>query len=235
MHNARRCDSNSHWIVKVCFRRAFFVLLYRLSFTPPDSNGSYRRPWLELPRRPRPLRKSTSKHVLPGEDEALVCVFLQIRDLNQGTFGFVQLAWDKRCTPPQQVAVKFMERGDKINKYVESEILNHRMLLHPHIIQFREVLSKEWERVTPVAGLLDEEVLVHCHGVRSWRRYVRIRRSQEWLKRRWSSLVLSTIDRCYWLLPSNGHLSFVWVWLKVWVESGESWHQIGEYFAGWES
>jgi len=75
-------------------------------------------------------------------DEALVCVcFLQIRDLNQGTFGFVQLAWDKRCTPPQQVAVKFMERGDKINKYVESEILNHRMLLHPHIIQFREVRS----------------------------------------------------------------------------------------------
>eukprot|EP00210_Caulerpa_lentillifera_P008396 g8008.t1 len=69
----------------------------------------------------------------------------KIRDLNQGTFGFVQLAWDKRCSPPQQVAVKFMERGDKINKYVESEILNHRMLLHPHIIQFREVfLTKKY-------------------------------------------------------------------------------------------
>jgi len=63
----------------------------------------------------------------------------KIRDLNQGTFGFVQLAWDKQCHPPQQVAVKFMERGEKVTKYVEAEILNHRMLLHPHIIQFREV------------------------------------------------------------------------------------------------
>lgn len=65
--------------------------------------------------------------------------YQKIRDLNQGTFGFVQLAWDKKSNPPQQVAVKFMERGEKVTKYVEAEILNHRMLLHPHIIQFKEV------------------------------------------------------------------------------------------------
>lgn len=40
----------------------------------------------------------------------------QIRDLNQGTFGFVQLAYDKSTNPPQQVAVKFMERGDKVKE-----------------------------------------------------------------------------------------------------------------------
>eukprot|EP00210_Caulerpa_lentillifera_P003735 g3568.t1 len=63
----------------------------------------------------------------------------KIRDINQGSFGFVQLALDKHHNPPQQVAVKFVERGEKINKYVQSEILNHRMLLHPHIIEFKEV------------------------------------------------------------------------------------------------
>lgn len=37
---------------------------------------------------------------------------LQIRDLNSGTFGFVELAYDK--VTGQQVAVKFIERGDKV-------------------------------------------------------------------------------------------------------------------------
>ena len=38
--------------------------------------------------------------------------WLQIRDLNSGTFGFVELALDK--TTGQQVAIKFIERGDKV-------------------------------------------------------------------------------------------------------------------------
>ena len=38
--------------------------------------------------------------------------FLQIRDLNAGTFGFVELALDK--STGQQVAIKFIERGDKV-------------------------------------------------------------------------------------------------------------------------
>ena len=37
---------------------------------------------------------------------------VQIRDLNSGTFGFVELALDK--STGQQVAVKFIERGDKV-------------------------------------------------------------------------------------------------------------------------
>ena len=35
-----------------------------------------------------------------------------MRDLNSGTFGFVELAMDK--TTGQQVAIKFIERGDKV-------------------------------------------------------------------------------------------------------------------------
>lgn len=37
------------------------------------------------------------------------------------------------------VAIKFIERGDRVNRYVEAEILNHRMLRHPHVIEFKEV------------------------------------------------------------------------------------------------
>lgn len=49
----------------------------------------------------------------------------------------MQLALDR--TTGRQVAIKFIERGDKVTKYVEREIVNHRQLVHPHIIQFKEV------------------------------------------------------------------------------------------------
>jgi hypothetical protein len=39
----------------------------------------------------------------------------------------------------EQAAIKFIERGDRVNKYVEAEILNHRMLRHPHVIELKEV------------------------------------------------------------------------------------------------
>eukprot|EP01023_Acetabularia_acetabulum_P065365 TRINITY_DN8646_c0_g2_i1.p1 TRINITY_DN8646_c0_g2~~TRINITY_DN8646_c0_g2_i1.p1 ORF type:complete len:357 (+),score=52.62 TRINITY_DN8646_c0_g2_i1:350-1420(+) len=62
-----------------------------------------------------------------------------LRSLNTGAFGFVELYKDKKDTRNSQVAVKFITRGSKITKYVEREILNHRQLLHPHIIQYKEV------------------------------------------------------------------------------------------------
>lgn len=136
------------------------------------------------------------RHAGTPESSLLACVmlaqqvhdadllFLQIRDLNSGTFGFVQLARDKQTG--ELIACKFIERGDKVRymiisdslsmitlrlsdvrhavvvwssgdqsclgtdkqvlwllsqvtKYVEREILNHRCLVHPHIVQFREV------------------------------------------------------------------------------------------------
>lgn len=40
-------------------------------------------------------------------------VMMQIRDLNSGTFGFVQLARDKQTG--ELIAVKFIERGDKVS------------------------------------------------------------------------------------------------------------------------
>ncbi len=40
----------------------------------------------------------------------------QIRDLNRGTFGFVQLALDTQTGT--QVAIKFIERGEKVSCFL---------------------------------------------------------------------------------------------------------------------
>jgi hypothetical protein len=40
---------------------------------------------------------------------------MQLEDLNRGTFGFVQLAYDR--VSRQQVAIKFIERGDKVTSW----------------------------------------------------------------------------------------------------------------------
>ena len=58
-----------------------------------------------------------------------------LKNINSGSYGQVQLAVDR--TTGEQVAIKLMERGSKITKYVERELINHSHLLHPHIVQVR--------------------------------------------------------------------------------------------------
>ncbi|GBF95924.1 Ser Thr kinase [Raphidocelis subcapitata] len=58
------------------------------------------------------------------------------QDLGRGSFGNVILATDEQTG--QQVAVKQLAR-EFVSRYVETEILNHCRLRHPHIIGFREV------------------------------------------------------------------------------------------------
>eukprot|EP00891_Asterochloris_glomerata_P004326 jgi/Astpho2/4326/Aster-07415 len=60
-----------------------------------------------------------------------------IRDIGSGNFGVAKLMRDKHGG--ELVAVKFIERGEKIDKNVERELINHRSLLHPNIIRFKEV------------------------------------------------------------------------------------------------
>ncbi|CAL8466327.1 g5863 [Coccomyxa elongata] len=62
----------------------------------------------------------------------------KIRSLGRGSFGFVQLATDKRTK--EKVAVKFWPRiPEYITVDVQRELHNHSRFRHPHIIQFREV------------------------------------------------------------------------------------------------
>lgn len=56
-----------------------------------------------------------------------------VSNINSGSYGQVQLAED--CGTGEKVAIKLMERGCKITKYVEREVINAAKLLHPHIVQ----------------------------------------------------------------------------------------------------
>ena len=89
------------------------------------------------------------------------------------------LPWCVRgCQPPiliahvlcMQVAIKFIQRGEKMaGRYVEREIVNHSMLLHPHIIQFKEVrsLSMPPLNIQQAAGSTKPKEHSVCHDVRN--------------------------------------------------------------------
>ncbi|KAH9776915.1 protein kinase domain-containing protein [Citrus sinensis] len=61
-----------------------------------------------------------------------------LKELGSGNFGVARLVRDKRTK--ELVAVKYIERGKKIDENVQREIINHRSLRHPNIIRFKEVL-----------------------------------------------------------------------------------------------
>ncbi len=50
----------------------------------------------------------------PPQPTCTALTSMQIKDLNSGTFGFVQLALDR--TTGRNVAIKFIERGDKVGQ-----------------------------------------------------------------------------------------------------------------------
>ncbi|KAL1569657.1 Serine/threonine-protein kinase sapk2 [Salvia divinorum] len=61
-----------------------------------------------------------------------------LKDLGSGNFGVAKLVKDK--WNGELFAVKYIERGKKIDEHVQREIMNHRSLRHPNIIRFKEVL-----------------------------------------------------------------------------------------------
>lgn len=61
-----------------------------------------------------------------------------LKELGSGNFGVARLVRDKKTK--ELVAVKYIERGKKIDENVQREIINHRSLRHPNIVRFREVL-----------------------------------------------------------------------------------------------
>ncbi|KAL8143367.1 hypothetical protein V2J09_016399 [Rumex salicifolius] len=61
-----------------------------------------------------------------------------VRDIGSGNFGVARLLRDRVTN--ELVAVKYIERGDKIDENVQREIINHRPLRHPNIVRFKEVI-----------------------------------------------------------------------------------------------
>jgi serine/threonine-protein kinase SRK2 len=60
-----------------------------------------------------------------------------VKDIGSGNFGVARLMRDKLTR--ELVAVKYIERGEKIDENVQREIINHRSLRHPNIVRFKEV------------------------------------------------------------------------------------------------
>ncbi|XP_058728493.1 serine/threonine-protein kinase SAPK1-like [Vicia villosa] len=60
-----------------------------------------------------------------------------LRDIGSGNFGVARLA--KHISTGELVAIKYIERGYKIDENVQREIINHQSLRHPNIIRFKEV------------------------------------------------------------------------------------------------
>ncbi|XP_039122621.1 serine/threonine-protein kinase SAPK7 [Dioscorea cayenensis subsp. rotundata] len=61
-----------------------------------------------------------------------------VRDIGSGNFGVARLMRQKETK--ELVAMKYIERGHKIDENVAREIINHRSLRHPNIIRFKEVV-----------------------------------------------------------------------------------------------
>ncbi|KAJ4844353.1 Serine/threonine-protein kinase sapk7 [Turnera subulata] len=61
-----------------------------------------------------------------------------VKDLGSGNFGVARLLRHKETK--ELVAMKYIERGHKIDENVAREIINHRSLRHPNIIRFKEAI-----------------------------------------------------------------------------------------------
>ncbi|XP_028772902.1 serine/threonine-protein kinase SAPK3 [Neltuma alba] len=61
-----------------------------------------------------------------------------LKELGSGNFGVARLVRDKKTK--ELAAVKYIERGKKIDENVQREIINHRSLRHPNIIKFKEIV-----------------------------------------------------------------------------------------------
>ncbi|GMY04957.1 serin/threonine protein kinase [Fagus crenata] len=61
-----------------------------------------------------------------------------VKDIGSGNFGVARLMRNKETK--ELVAMKYIERGRKIDENVAREIINHRSLRHPNIIRFKEVV-----------------------------------------------------------------------------------------------
>ncbi|GAY62861.1 hypothetical protein CUMW_221140 [Citrus unshiu] len=59
-----------------------------------------------------------------------------MKDIGSGNFGVARLMRNKNTK--ELVAMKYIERGHKIDANVAREIINHKQLRHPNIIRFKE-------------------------------------------------------------------------------------------------
>ncbi|GLC36523.1 Serine/threonine-protein kinase sapk10 [Pleodorina starrii] len=109
-----------------------------------------------------------------------------VRDLGSGNFGVAKLMRNR--VSDELVAIKFIERGERVDRNVEREICNHRMLNHPNIVGFKEVF------LTPShLGI----VMEYAAGGELFERIVRAVRFSEDEARYFFQQLISGVDYCH--------------------------------------
>ncbi|KAB2040610.1 hypothetical protein ES319_D02G096100v1 [Gossypium barbadense] len=105
-----------------------------------------------------------------------------VKDIGSGNFGVAKLVRDRWTK--ELFAVKFIERGHKIDEHVQREIMNHRSLKHPNIVRYKEVLitpthlaivmeyaagGELFERICSAGRFSEDEQLIsgvsYCHSM----------------------------------------------------------------------
>ncbi|KAK1355051.1 Serine/threonine-protein kinase SAPK4 [Heracleum sosnowskyi] len=109
-----------------------------------------------------------------------------LKDIGAGSFGLARLMRNKATQ--ELVAMKFIERGSKINTNVEREIINLRSLMHPNIVRFKQVL------LTPTHLVIEME---YAAGGELFDRIVTAGRFSEHEARYFFQQLISGVSYCH--------------------------------------
>ncbi|CAN0865124.1 Serine/threonine-protein kinase SAPK7 [Linum grandiflorum] len=111
-----------------------------------------------------------------------------VKDLGAGNFGVARLLRHKETK--ELVAMKYIERGLKIDENVAREIINHRSLRHPNIIRFKEVV------LTPTHLAI---VMEYAAGGELFERICNAGRFSEDEARYFFQQLISGVDFCHFM------------------------------------
>ncbi|KAG5040149.1 hypothetical protein JHK85_012625 [Glycine max] len=137
-----------------------------------------------------------------------------VRDIGSGNFGVARLMQDKQTK--ELVAVKYIERGDKIDENVKREIINHRSLRHPNIVRFKEVI------LTPTHLAI---VMEYASGGELFEKICNAGRFTEDEARFFFQQLISGVSYCHAMSSYN---------MSLHEASMSSGLEAGKHFAGWK-
>ncbi|XP_074350741.1 serine/threonine-protein kinase SRK2A-like isoform X1 [Apium graveolens] len=118
-----------------------------------------------------------------------------VRDIGSGSFGLAKLMMKKETK--ELVAVKFIERGPKINENVAKEIINQRSLMHPNITRFIQLV------LTPTHLVI---VMEYAAGGELLERTSNAGRFSENEARHFFQQLISGVSYCHSMQVSHGDL-----------------------------